>query len=625
MRFEAFFRKGTLKMKRDMKLLALKSMIILIVGIVGGAFLLTLAYCIPVNMGSYYSTLTSVELEGWYPNVPIVTNTYNSYFQTFLPGVLDNNTVRNYMLPLTFMTGENPLVTAMNCGGYSYYWHGYIIILRCLQLFMNYEEMQLANDFCQIALIACLAVLIGRKKGMRYVAMLLSCYVLIMPMAVSVCIQYSAVFYIAYGACLFILLKQTWLEQRRRYYYFFLIVGMLTSYFDLLTYPLFTWGIPAVWWLIMEEGESGWWQRTRRVIVTGLAWILGYSVMWAGKWIMASLVLKNNCIALALKEILLRSDGKAEVTFGQTNRLYAIYMNWKHYNYKLYAILLLGWLGFWLVWGLIKGWRKTAKCGPFLLIGCSSFVWYVVLSNHTEIHHAFTYRIFGISIAAFMAIVLESASATDGKKRSIRQIMLFAAVSLMLAVAASGLTLCTRELTQIHNKDYEFEEVALNGQNITVSFIPDYDRIYALGFGLRTDSSTGEYEFSLFDDGQLLYQENIPVSHYKQGNFQYYDVNWSLEAGREYLLSIEVRDTEKEVYLFRTAQGYLPLEGCQYLEDGVLTSRQPLIGFQYWCLPLSKGVRVLLAMSYFGLLFVMVHVGACMISAVKNPVKGAAF
>ncbi|MCM1044650.1 MAG: hypothetical protein NC417_03985 [Candidatus Gastranaerophilales bacterium] len=605
-------------MKRELGSTALKTIGILLAGILAGTFLMTLAYCIPVNMGSYYSMQVSTELEGWYPNVPIVTNTYNTYFQTFLPGVLDNATVRYYMLPLAYETGENPLVLAMDCGGYNYYWHGYVTIIRCLQLFMNYEEMQLANDFCQIALIACLAVLIGRRKGIRYVVMLLSGYMLIMPMAVSVCFQYSAVFYIAYGACLFIVWKQAWLERKRRYFYFFLIAGMLTSYFDLLTYPLFTWGIPMVWWLIMEEREYGSLRRMKKVVVTGVAWILGYGGMWAGKWVMASLVLRENCVARALEEVLIRSGADEEVTFGQTNRLYAIYMNWRHYNYKLYVIILLGWLGFWLFMGLIKGWQKTTKCCPLFLVGCSSFVWYIVLFNHTEIHHAFTYRILGISIAAFMAIVLESIPAKGERGKGLWHIGRFSACGLALMAAAAMLALCAREITQVDNKGAEIEETVLRERHFTVSYIPAYNRIYAIGLGLQTDSSEGEYELSLYDGEELVYRENIPVAHYQHNNFQYYNVDWSLEAGREYRMEIEIRGVEETLHGYYTSEGDLPLEGCQYLEDGKALFRQPLIGFQYWSPIISGKVKILLTFSYFGLLWVIVHVGACLVAERKR-------
>lgn len=602
--------------KKALKPIILKSIIILLAGILGGTLLLTLAYCIPVNMGSYYSTQTSVELEGWYPNVPVVTNTYNTYFQTFLPGVLDNATVRNYMLPMTYETGDNPLFLAMSCRGYSYYWHGYVIILRCLQLVMNYEEMQLLNDFCQIALIVCIAVLIGRKKGMRYVVMLISSYVLIMPMAVSVCIQYSSVFYIAYGACLFIVCRQNWLEQKFRYFYLFLITGMLTSYFDLLTYPLFTWGIPIIWYLVMEPDALNVLKPLKKVIVTGIAWVLGYGIMWAGKWILATLILKENVIASAFSEILIRSGADNDVTFGQTNRLYAIYMNWKHYNYKLYILILSGWFMFWLLRGVIKGWKKTAKCPSFFLIGCSSFVWYIVLFNHTGIHHAFTYRILGIGICAFFAIVIESTYMAAEKRLSLRHCLSFSALNLVLLVSASVLTLCTKEITQIDNKSGTFEKTAWNGNRIAVSFTPTYDQIYAIGFGLQTDSSTGEYDFSLYRGEELLYKETVPVSYYMGNNYRDYNVDWTLKAGTEYLLTIDVHDTNDEVYLYYTADNDLPLKGCQYYNDDTLISRQPLIGFQYWCLPLSAKVRALLTLSYWGLLLVTFHAGRCMFDRV---------
>lgn len=123
--------------KKALKPIILKSVIILLAGILGGTLLLTLAYCIPVNMGSYHSTQRSVEPKGWYPNVPVVTNTYNTYFQTFLPGVLDNATVRNYMLPMTYETGDNPLLLAMSCRGYSYYWHGFFLITGMLTCYFD--------------------------------------------------------------------------------------------------------------------------------------------------------------------------------------------------------------------------------------------------------------------------------------------------------------------------------------------------------------------------------------------------------------------------------------------------------------------------------------------------------
>ena len=234
-------------------------------------------------------------------------------------------------------------------------------------------------------------------------------------------------------------------------YFFFLIIGMMTSYFDLLTYPLITWGIPIVWWLIINEENLTAKKYLEQVILLGIAWIIGYGGMWFGKWILASIVLNKNIIVEALKEVLLRTSAYNEVTFSQSNRFYAIYMNWKHYNYKLYVFILLGWLCYWLTHGFFFGWSKLSreKYPAYLLIGCSSFAWYLVLMNHTQIHHAFTYRIFGISIAAFFAIVLESTNQKDHMIRNIRHYTKFAVLSIFLMIISIVLSLFAKEITLI--------------------------------------------------------------------------------------------------------------------------------------------------------------------------------
>lgn len=155
-----------------------------------------------------------------------------------------------------------------------------------------------------------------------------------------------------------------------------------------------------------------------------------------------------------------------------------------------------------------------------------------------------------------------------------------------------------------------------SGNRIAVSFTPAYDQIYAIGFGLQTNSDTGGYDISVYHGEEMLYKETVPVSYYMGYNYRDINVDWTLKAGTEYLLTIDVHDTNGEVYLYYTADNDLPLEGCQYYNDNTLISRQPLIGFQYWCLPLSAKVRALLALSYWGLLLVTFHAGRCMFDGV---------
>lgn len=585
---------------------------ILLGGILLGAVLLTLAYCIPVNINSYFSTELSAELQGWYPNVPNITNTFNTYFQTYLPGVLDNVTVRTFILPLTYANVENPLYAAMSCDGYSYYWHGYVVITRILQVFFNLEQIQMAGSFLQIAMVVILAVLLEKKKGMKYAVMLVSTYVLMMPMALAVCLQYYPIFFIAFGAGILLLSKQDWFEKENRLFYFFLVVGMLTSYFDLLTYPLLTWGLPMVWWMVISNNNNTIITALKRVVVLGMAWIIGYGGMWFGKWLLASVVLQKNIIWEALKEVILRSGVDEMVAFGQTSRFHGIYMNWMHYTYKIYIVILAAWLLYWLLSGFLFGWRKisAARCISYLLIGASGIVWYMVLLNHTEVHHAFTYRIFAVCIAVFFAVVLESTE-YETKKWKLSHSLRFCGVGIGLMAVAILLTLCAKEITPVNNKNCAFETRLAKQEELQIRFVPKYDRILAIGIGFKTESTTGQYEIELRDGDKVLYEETIPVSYYESEVFKDYVVDWRLSAGKEYNIVVRIEDTDKEVYAYYTEEGFLPLAGCQYLQDGEPVGSQPLMGLQYWCLPESLKTLVFWAITYWGFLWVIAYSVYC--------------
>ncbi len=592
--------------------ITLKTILILIIGTLLGTLLLTAVYFIPVNEDNFDATAFSADLQGWYPNVPSISNAHNTYFQTYLPGVMDNATVRTYMLPMTFEPAENPLYTALNCRGYNYYWHGYVIILRVLQYFMNYEQIQMANYAFQITLIVMLAVLIGRQKNTKYVLMLASSYALMMPMALGLCLQYYAVFNIAFTASVILLYRQEFWQKGNRLFYGFLVIGMLTSYFDLLTFPLITWGIPLVWWLVMDSSERSIKESLKRIVTLGISWIAGYGGMWAGKWIIATIVLQKNIIQEAILEIVIRSGVDVSVAYGLTNRFYSLYTNWLHYNYILYIIILVSWLIYWLICGLLYGWKRIhpARALSYLLVACSSFVWYIVVLNHTEIHHAFTYRIYAVTILAFMALVLESTSYTH-KKLNFKRSLRFIITGVCLVALAIPSALCSKEISQVDNKNQQFETRIVTGQTLEIQFIPQHDRILALCVGLLTDSTTGVYELTLYNGNEIAYTENIPVEYYKGKNYRDYIVDWHLTPGQEYRITIDIRDTDADVYAYYTADGFLPLAGCCYYENGVPSDSQPLIGIQYWCRSASLKTLGLLALTYWGMYLTIYYVISC--------------
>lgn len=341
-----------------------KSILFLLAGVSIGTVLLVAAYMLPVNMENRDSSYETLEKEGWYPRATVSSMSLDTYFHSLLPDILDGGTDRVMLYTALDDSAGNPLLRAMESysvysGSYTRYWHGYVSVLRPLMLIFDYIEFRIINGLGQLILMLALAFLIGREKGIRYVAMLVTSYVLLMPAALSMSLQFTWVFYISFLGTLVLLRKRSFFAEKNRYLFFFMSLGMLTSYFDLLTYPLVTWGIPLIWWMVMDNSDQreGFW--IKHVVCSGLGWIAGYVFMWVMKWFLTTLVLGRNAFRTAIDKVLYRSGTMAGNEYSLLSRCEAIYRNWKHYEYKVYAMLLVAWLVWWILQVLRSGgWRK---------------------------------------------------------------------------------------------------------------------------------------------------------------------------------------------------------------------------------------------------------------------------
>ena len=102
--------------------------------------------------------------------------------------------------------------------------------------------------------------------------------------------QYYACFYLSFIAMLVLLWKPGYfLKNRFAVCILFLVTGICTSYFDFLTYPIVTLGLPlCVWLLLIPYHNKCIWQLVENAVF----WAIGYLGMWAEKWILSSVVLK---------------------------------------------------------------------------------------------------------------------------------------------------------------------------------------------------------------------------------------------------------------------------------------------------------------------------------------------
>lgn len=566
---------------------------LLLLAIVIGAVLIAAVNYFPINTENQQRSLEQLAEEGYFPEVPSTSGGYGD-FHSKNPTALELAT-DNLMVKMALYDGEGSgIVQAFRCYStqfaeeYSRYWHGYVVVLRILLFFFQYYEIRIINGICQILLFCAIMVWLVKHKGTKYAIAFATSYALLMPAALAQCLQYSWIYYIAFTALLIYLKRKEYLEKGERYIYFFLLLGAVTSYLDLLTYPLFTWGLVIVWWLLLQDKVESAGRYLLKVIFSAVSWVTGYAVMWLGKWVVGSLVLRENLFQKAISEAMVWTVDGTESVITWRDRFHALFLNWETYSYKLYFIVLTAWL----IYAVIRsffGVSKDARIPALLLAGCSSPVWYIALAGHTIMHHIFTHRIFSVSIAAFLGIILlstrEKAVLIPAKN------ILYRCIAFGLAgILSLFLMFQLRSDHAVYNyHNIAFDKVPADGV-ISMSLTPVFSQVAALGIGISVeDGIEGEYRISLWDQDEIIYEDTVLVSEWADDNFQKLPVDWKLEAGKTYTLQVEQYGTDGTTYLWVTADGIRPLAelGGANIRDRAFEG-QMLMEITYWCRPIGK-------------------------------------
>ncbi|MCC8059531.1 MAG: hypothetical protein LIO81_01610 [Clostridiales bacterium] len=406
--------------------LCLKMLLVLLFGTVAGVALLCLVFLIP--SGPVYEhvrdSVEVFEIEGTYPAIQNKKSKAldnwtdalilcNSFYEKENAGILDRamNIYRpeyDDANPVGSLTMYMAGLDGWHTTSYTRYWHGYLLFTRPLLLLTDYLGFRGLNKILLVMFVVMLAVLLLRQKHKLVVVPFLLSVLFLRPEAVAFSLQYSSVFYIM---CLALLVELLWndhLQQKDRYVFYFLIVGIVTNYFDLLTYPIATLGVPLAMWLVLQT-DFPCIDRVKSVILYSLSWGFGYFGMWAMKWSAASLALGKNAFADAMMQAQFRlSDQFNGVTISfrdvQMKNIW-IAEGGRGGNIVLPIIVIT--IGMCVV-GL---WRSRmnvrmflAYAMPFLLVSLMPFAWYVVLRNHSYIHTFFTYRALVVSVFSILCL-----------------------------------------------------------------------------------------------------------------------------------------------------------------------------------------------------------------------------
>lgn len=295
-------------------------------------------------------------------------------------------------------------------GGLSYsrYWHGYTLPLRLLLCFVNVPNLQMLL-LCASLLLAFAVLALCARRARAALPGLCAAWLLLMPPAAGVCLQYAPVTLLALTACLLILRLDGAIERAVGMPAFFALVGLLTNYFDLLTFPLVTLGFPLTLLLSLRIGRG---DGLRDIIVAliacGLCWAVGYAGMWMFKWLLVAAAYGPERLAGIFTQAALRVSSASN---GETfSRLSALRLNLDVILAKsAYLLLLLLALAASCLHSARRALsirraggrvRIDPRAIALLLLALAPFAWYIAMVNHSHDHAFFTYRNLTVSVLA---------------------------------------------------------------------------------------------------------------------------------------------------------------------------------------------------------------------------------
>lgn len=451
-----------------------------------------------------------------------------------------------------------------------------------IAFFLNYADIRVLNQLLQIVIVFVLTCLIYYRKGAPWAALALTTYGLLLPIAISQSLQYSWVFYIGVVGSLVIIRFRSWLAEKQRVYFFFLFLGMLTCYMDLLTYPLFTWGIPMIWWIVTENDEETERHQLASVIMCGIAWICGYGGIWVGKWLIGGIILHQPLWKYAWGEVQYRAGIVPHSEGYMVAHLDVMLQNLNAYQ-NIQGISLLGG---WIIWWLFQNTRRkqkvsTKKMLALLLIALSPIAWYVILHNHTYMHSSFTYRIWIVALTALLALMINSMSGKEIQKCSSGKLLV--PIILMFIAVLIGLTL--KEETHVHNGSFEPTQLKLTEQmELVQEFTPSFSTISALNLLLYTEmNQTGQIEVLLMEENQIIQKFIIDADMVEGGKFYELPANLQLKQNNSYRISISGKNLEGgHISVGLTDLGLFPLTELRQLQvDNQEYDAQIICGFRY--------------------------------------------
>ena len=233
---------------------------------------LILVYCIPNKSlePQYPKSIAQIEKEDIYAN----------YLFSADGSILDNY-MDSLMLKTCHVSNayNSSIQAAFDNNGYPRYWNGYLLTLRPLMTQFTYQQIRYINMFILLILFGFIFSGMHHVAGAGTAVGFAVSIIMYFIFFISESLQYFSVFMVLFIELMLIL----YVPRYRAVKYGALLLfcaGMAVNYFDLLTAPLLTLGIPLI--LLIVLGTDSYMRNSQRnvwldVIKCSASWGIGYA------------------------------------------------------------------------------------------------------------------------------------------------------------------------------------------------------------------------------------------------------------------------------------------------------------------------------------------------------------
>ena len=278
---------------------------------------------------------------------------------------------------------------------YARYWHGSTFLMRFLITFIGrYANVRLFFYYVSSLLMLLLLVLLLKYSLWEIMLSLTAGFLFLQGYVTQFSIQFFPVIIITICGSIMTIIYR---NAPKKLCLLFFVVGSLTAFFDLLTTPVLTIGIPLLIYLSNSKQDSIS-NNCRMLVVFSTTWVCGYGFTWMTKWALATFFTPVNVFKEAFSMATYRIGGDVFYV-SDYNRFDAILANVQKMPVLPIVIIVTAIA----ICACVAFNKKDYKISLlYFVISIIPYLWYCILANHSYMHCWFTYRIQIITLTSFL-------------------------------------------------------------------------------------------------------------------------------------------------------------------------------------------------------------------------------